>query len=396
MSVYLDDGDVVLHLGDVLDVLRAMPDGSVDCCVTSPPYFGLRDYGVEGQIGLEPTPDEFIARLVGVFAEVRRVLAVHGSCWVNIGDSYAAQGGAHGGRDDNQRGVGAKRLHDEGAGDQELRRPPNGMKPKDLLMMPARVALALQADGWWLRKDIIWAKPNPMPESVTDRPTSAHEHVFLLTKAPRYYYDAEAVREAMKPETAARGKYGFKPGAHDEHNNYGDGFRHSNGKPVEFNPGGRNMRDVWTISTEPTPEAHFATFPTELVRRCLAAGCAKRVCAACGVPRRRIVDRDLVATRGKVGDHQGEGRSDRMDAGSSFTWNGGVYGHYETTTTGWTDCGHDVYRPGVCLDPFIGSGTTAKVARAMGLRAVGIELNAEYLAIAAKRLQQLSLLGGGT
>jgi len=303
VSVHLDDGDVVLHLGDALDILCAMPGGSVDCVVTSPPYYGLRDYGIDGQIGLEDTPDAFIERLMDVFTEVRRVLADHGTCWVNMGDSYNSDG---------RKGRAGMGKGKNSGFSSWMNKTGFATKPKDLLMMPARVALALQAYGWWLRSDIIWSKPNPMPESVRDRPTSAHEHIFLLTKTPRYYWDAEAVRE---PDGGKPSGNGFKR----EHRlSYG-----GRGDDDQWTPGGgRNVRNVWTMATEPTPEAHFATFPTELVRRCLAAGC-------------------------KPG--------------------------------------------GVVLDPFIGSGTTAKVARSMGLRAVGIDLNPEYLEIAAKRLNQLSL-----
>lgn len=190
--------------GDCREVLRTLPDASVQCVVTSPPYYGLRDYGVAGQLGLEATPDAYIATMVEVFREVRRVLRPDGTCWVNMGDSYASGTKGSGGtgkstlmmdgREEMKRIATADRSN--AAAKFEPRRfDMGGAKPKDLLMMPARLALALQADGWWLRSDIIWAKPNPMPESVTDRPTNAHEHIFLLTKSARYFYDADAVRE---------------------------------------------------------------------------------------------------------------------------------------------------------------------------------------------------------
>lgn len=228
---YLHDHDFVLWNGDAIDVLRTMPDASVDCCVTSPPYWGLRDYGNDRQIGLEPTPAEFVQRMVEVFREVRRVLADHGTCWVNLGDSYTS-----GGRDGHGTRVGYKQQTNRGMnGSSDPTRPPqpDGLKSKDLVGVPWRVAFALQDDGWWLRSDIIWAKPNPMPESVTDRPTKAHEYVFLLTKSQRYFFDQDAVRERS---------------------------------------GGRNARSVWEIATQPYAEAHFATFPQELPRRAIAAG----------------------------------------------------------------------------------------------------------------------------
>ena len=181
--------------GDALTVLKTIPECSVQCCVTSPPYWNLRDYGVYGQLGLERTPEEYVDRMVEVFREVRRVLREDGTLWLNIGDSYAAQGGDHSVYNSNQPNVGACRCHANGSGDKGTRLPPPGLKAKDIVGIPWRLAFALQSDGWWLRQDIIWHKPNPMPESVTDRCTKAHEYIFLLTKSARYYYDAEAINE---------------------------------------------------------------------------------------------------------------------------------------------------------------------------------------------------------
>ena len=264
---------VNILVGDCLASLKTMADQSVQTCVTSPPYYGLRDYGHDGQIGLEETPDAYVARLVEVFREVRRVLRDDGTCWLNLGDSYATQGGAHGGRDDNQRGVGAKRLHIEGAGDQEARRPAKGYKPKDLLGIPWMVAFALRADGWYLRQDIIWHKPNPMPESVTDRCTKAHEYVFLLTKSARYFYDAEAIKEdSADPEGSAK-RYAapFFVGPKHEAGGYSaDGAKHTAG--MKSFDGTRNARSVWTIATQPYSGAHFATMPPALAERCIKAG----------------------------------------------------------------------------------------------------------------------------
>lgn len=260
--------------GDSRTVLATLPDASAQTCVTSPPYFGLRDYGHAGQIGLEPSPDAYVAEMVTLFREVRRVLKDDGTLWLNLGDSYAAQGGAHGGRTDNQTGVGAKRLHIEGGGDKAPRRAPDGAKPKDLLGIPWRVAFALQADGWFLRSDIIWHKPNPMPESVTDRPTKAHEYVFLLTKSARYFYDAAAIAENAKDWTRGGPGVGIVETHHYGAGNGGNGglsslaAKYKSGERAET----RNARTVWTITTQPFRGAHFATMPPELARRCILAG----------------------------------------------------------------------------------------------------------------------------
>ena len=254
---------VRILVGDVRQTLPTLPDASVQCCVTSPPYFGLRDYGHDWQIGLEQTPDEYVAQMVSVFREVRRVLREDGTLWLNLGDSYAAQGGAHGGREDNQRGVGAKRLHMEGAGDQMARRAPSGVKPKDLLGIPWRVAFALQADGWYLRSDIIWHKPNPMPESVTDRPTKAHEYVFLLTKSARYYYDAGAIAEDSVVPAGRVMAFGSPSQVGTLRGDVGR---------VRVDDGTRNARTVWPIATQPYKGAHFATMPPTLAERCIKAG----------------------------------------------------------------------------------------------------------------------------
>lgn len=256
---------VEIQIGDCLASMRGMPEKSVHCCVTSPPYFGLRDYGHAGQIGLEDTPDAFVARLVEVFREVRRVLRDDGTLWLNLGDSYATQPG-------------------KGANVPQTKHPKNdypssaphrsksfdGLKPKDLIGIPWRVAFALQADGWYLRQDIIWHKPNPMPESVTDRCTKAHEYVFLLSKSARYYFDAEAIKEKASQPTG-------KPKLTGQHKADAGGFT-TNGKgnsSLGSNQGAefRNRRSVWTISTKPFKGAHFATFPPDLIEPCILAGC---------------------------------------------------------------------------------------------------------------------------
>ena len=267
--------EALIVQGDALDVLRALPDESIACCVTSPPYWGLRDYGVAGQIGLETTPDEYVARLVAVFTEVHRVLADDGTLWLNLGDSYASQtkcSGGLGGTIAGGKGQGTNsgsrytaRSFDLGA---------SGIKPKDLVGIPWRVAFALQAAGWYLRSDIIWAKGfsgdtragSCVPESVRDRPTKAHEYVFLMTKSPRYWYDAGAVKEtAIKgPHTRQRASFGAKRGATGNH---------LRGADTIVCDGTAHVRSVWHFNTRRFKGAHFATMPITLASMCIRAGC---------------------------------------------------------------------------------------------------------------------------
>jgi DNA modification methylase len=323
---------------DVLDGLRQLPDESVHCVVTSPPYWGLRDYGVEGQIGLEATPQEFVARMVEVFREVRRVLRDDGTCWINMGDSYNS--GNSGGLGGSKLGGGQK---NQEASNRHGKGKIAALKPKDLIGVPWRLAFALQDDGWWLRQDIIWHKPNPMPESVTDRCTKAHEYVFMLTKAKRYFYDADEVREvgAWDP-TKTKMPDGWDTGVGGHGNVHRNGRekgrasdatradkqrghsrRHAgfndrwDAMPKDEQCGSRNKRSVWTIATAPFAEAHFATFPPELPEICIKAGCP---------------------------------------AG------------------------------GTVLDPFGGAGTTGLVADRLQRHAILIELNPAYAAMARKRI----------
>lgn len=315
---------------DVFDGLKQIPDESVHCVVTSPPYWGLRDYGAPGQIGLEPTLQEHIAKLVDVFREVRRVLRKDGTLWLNYGDAYAMDqkwGGKSGWRHTAEA---------SGAGGYRKRRT-SGLKSKDLLMMPERLAIALQDDGWWVRARIIWAKPNPMPESVTDRPTKSHEHIWLMSRSPKYFYVSAAIAEPAD--------YGIPNSPDKIASPYGQGFtRRARASGNKSHKGvaayetsdteehrtksgllkiadtayeTRNARDVWTIATSPFPEAHFATFPPELAERCIKAGCPK---------------------------------------------------------------------DGTVLDPFGGSGTTGLVADRLQRNAILIELNPTYAAMARKRI----------
>jgi len=354
-------------IGDVRDGLRSLEAGSARCCVTSPPYWGLRDYGVEGQIGLEATPEQFIARMVEVFREVRRVLADDATLFLNIGDSYAAGG----------NGVGSgKQLTNVGSW-MPPKRAPDGLKPKDLVGIPWMLAFALRADGWYLRSDIVWHKPNPMPESVTDRPTKSHEYIFLLSKSQRYYYDAEAVKEG----SVRAGDFNCAKDGDDER-------PYAINRRIEVGPT-RNARSVWTIATQAYSEAHFATFPEALPERCIKAGSSEKgQCPACRKPWVRVVERakppvECYTSSRKPKDIQpcagGGGMGGKLQA-----W----YDANPPTTTGWRptcECGRDPI-PDVVLEPFAGSGTTLLVANRLGRDAVGCELNPEYAAMAERRI----------
>lgn len=328
--------------GDCIEGMRSIDDGSVNCVVTSPPYFGLRDYGHDGQIGLEETPDAFVAKLVEVFREVRRVLRDDGTVWLNLGDSYTGYWGekyAH-------KPFGSDRTADESTPPNKITAFKNwGMKNKNLIGIPWRVAFALQADGWYLRQDIIWHKPNPMPESVRDRCTKAHEYIFLLSKAERYYFDSEAMQEPASKGAAGSEFHTGKTGAHqlgrastkprtagNKSHKYVTAYDGSDAEEHRTKAGlmkiadtpweTRNRRSVWTVATKPYKGAHFATFPPDLIRPCILAGCPK---------------------------------------------------------------------DGTVLDPFGGSGTTALVALEEGRNAVLCELNPSYIALAHKRIDGLQI-----
>lgn len=367
---------------------------TVQCVVTSPPYWGLRDYGTDDQIGLEATPEAYVENMVQVFREVWRVLRKDGTVWLNLGDSYIGNmsRGSQGGR----AGFGTPR---EGV----FERRGEGLKNKDLAGIPWRVALALQADGWWLRQDIIWAKTNPMPESVKDRCTKSHEYIFLLTKSAKYFYDHDAIKEPLADETFARALRGVSeenkwnkgaPGstAHTmskprknirkefekKHGGGGSGFDGHSGYfgpdgKLLVDPNGRNKRSVWEMSTRPYPGAHYAVFPPEIPRECIKAGTSEvGKCPECGTPWKRIVNRETIY-RDRPNDHvkyQGKtAQPDQTRAGVS------------TETLGWGPlcaCGHDPV-PCIVLDPFVGSGTTCLVARELGRFGIGLDLSREYL-----------------
>lgn len=407
-------------VGDCLELLRGLPAESVHCVVTSPPYYGLRDYGVAGQIGLEESPGEFIRKLVEVFREVRRVLRKDGTCWVNMGDSYCgAPGGGQGaGGQMVGRSVAAARDVAKGACEASNKGARAMFKPKDLMGMPWRLALALQDDGWWLRQDIIWAKPNPMPESVHDRCCKAHEYVFLLSKSARYFYDAEAVKDPVSGTANARGKgvnpkvagWMDGPGSHKAIDHaQGERSPKGNTRPKQNESfssavrelvSQRHLRSVWTITTEACAEAHFATFPRALVRPCVLAGTSARgACSSCGAPWERIVElgeADLEHQRACGGDAEGEyhGKATKDFAGAMAEDASAVKarilaGMRERKTVGWrprcTCEGAGEPVPCVVLDPFFGTGTTGVVALEEGRDAVGLELNPEYAAIARRR-----------
>lgn len=269
---YYADASVTLYHGDALEVLRALPDTSVDCCMTSPPYYGLRDYGEPGQYGLEASPAEYVATLRAVFAEVRRVLRADGTCWLNLGDSYAGSGGASGrfsatgleGTHPRTRPE-ADNPHTFGKWNRSF-----GVPDKNLLGIPWRVAFALQDDGWVLRSEVVWHKPNAMPESVTDRPSSRHESLFLLAKNPRYWFDLDLIREPIVSDDAPRPISGRNLTPRHLAATDNTGWKDH---AVSAHAKGRNPGDVWTLPTVPFPAAHFAVFPPALAERCILAGC---------------------------------------------------------------------------------------------------------------------------
>ena len=367
--------------GSVLDAATwaEIPDQHVQTCITSPPYWGLRDYGVEGQLGLEKTPEEFVARMVEVFRHVRRVLRDDGTLWLNLGDSYCScrDGKA---TPDTTRGESTGTLVPKGSARNRMASSfaGSGIKHKDLCGIPWRVALALQADGWYLRQDIIWHKPNPMPESVRDRCTKAHEYLFLLTKKPRYYCDMEAIKEPLATPAHAPGNKKLDNSRNDQD---------QMGK-VWGGDGKRNKRSVWTVTTKPYKEAHFATFPPKLIEPCVLAGTSEKgQCPECGKPWVRVVERTkMVINR--------SGRDEALGEKGKTAASGTMVSPASSKTTGWEaqcKCGPDgehspIPIPQVVLDPFMGSGTTGMVARQNGCDYLGIELNPEYIDLIEKRI----------
>jgi DNA modification methylase len=356
--------------------------------------------GWRGSLGLEPTPSAYIEHMVTVFREVRRVLRKDGTLWMNIGDSYAS--GTKGDkRTDAQERVRDPNGFHSGSGARwatgQTWKIEHNCKPKDLLGIPWALAFALRDDGWYLRSEITWAKRAPMPESVSDRPTSATEKVFLLAKNARYFYDAEAVKEDLSAETIERWQEA-KPrfDGHDDYFAERDGDRKHIGQlgKTGMPPGGnRNMRNWWLLGPEPFPEAHFAVFPTEIPRRAILAGTSERgVCPKCGAPWERIVNKYLVpdGNRKAYAGRKGAA-SDGRDHGSNVYRDGHLPGNNETETIGWRptcSCDPVAPVPGTVLDPFLGAGTTALVADQLQRDAVGIELSHTYAAMARKRIEE--------
>lgn len=256
-----------IYHGNCLEVLKDFENNSINCCITSPPYYGLRDYGVEGQLGNEDTPVEYVNKLVNIFSEVKRVLKDDGTLWINIGDSYSVSGKGSARYPDSIKG--SKQATNKGTVNvpkMKIGYVGGDIKPKDLIGIPWMLAFALRADGWYLRQDIIWAKGNPMPESVKDRCTKSHEYIFLMTKSRKYYFDNVSIKEPCVSKQPAGNKKNMNQGRIGKE---GWSFNPENSIPKE----GRNKRDVWTVNTKPCKEAHFATFPDTLIEPCVLAGC---------------------------------------------------------------------------------------------------------------------------
>jgi len=308
-----------IYQGDSLATLKTLPDNSINCCITSPPYYGLRDYGVDGQIGLEETPEQFINKLVEIFREVVRILKDDGTLWVNIGDSYSSHKDCKSVGQTLAKGTSRETAHEMELGKSRVRDSKmlksQGYKNKDLIGIPWMLAFALRADGWYLRQDIIWHKPNPMPESVQDRCTKAHEYVFLLSKSQKYYYDIDAIKEpATSTDESERDRDISKL------NNTPGRTRMAGLKTNHYEM--KNKRSVWSVPTKPYREAHFATFPEALIEPMILAGCPK---------------------------------------------------------------------DGIVIDPFMGAGTTAVVAKKNHRNYIGCELNEKYIEIANKRIDSVKV-----
>lgn len=369
-----------IDIGDCRALLRAMAAGSVHTVVTSPPYWGLRDYDVDGQIGLEETPDHFVAVMVEVFEEVRRVLRDDGTLWLNLGDTYASSGGKGAGGNAARIGRAQKQRN--------LRtKPPSGLKPKDLIGLPWMVAFALRAAGWYLRQEIVWHKPNPVPECVEDRPTRSHEQVFLFAKSRNYFYDKHAIMEPVTGGAHSRGT-----GLHPKIAPAGTRIKANDSwsAAVSGLVAERNKRSVWTVGSEAFDGAHFATFPTALIMPCVLAGTSEiGCCPTCGAPWERVIgDPEPVEGRGSGSTRKlaTDGAESRLSThlGYSVPWE-----PHTTPTIAWARacaCPHAPPVPCTVLDPFNGAGTTGVVATRRGRSYVGHELNPEYAALARRRI----------
>lgn len=373
--------------GDWIEQLKLLPGQSVHTCVTSPPYFGLRDYGVNGQFGLEKTVKEYVEKAVEGFEEVRRVLRNDGTLWLNLGDSYAGSG--KGGHSEEKRSLGWQP-------DFPNKGDKYGFKAKDLMLIPARVAIALQEAGWYLRSEIIWHKPNPMPESVTDRPTKSHEQIYLFSKSEKYFYDYVAIQEPAnydgRKATMFQGSEKYNsvaiPGADSQSffaGNHERWQKNAKGEMV------RNKRSVWTVSTANLPDAHFATFPEKLIEPCILAGASEKGCCAdCLSPYVRDLEKTGERLTGKGGSKKAVELIKQYRGGESVDSSVFVEGRLNVySTIGWRktcQCETNRIIPCTVLDPFNGAGTTGLVALKNNRNYIGIELNPEYVELTNKRL----------
>ena len=376
-----------IEFGDCRETMRrwAAEGVKVQTCVTSPPYFGLRDYKHEGQIGLEQTPEQYIKAMVEVFRCVRDVLADDGTLWLNIGDSYWGGKGMNG--SSKARATAEERGYIQSGGTVQMaKRPQDGkhetIKPKDLIGIPWMLAFALRADGWYLRQDIIWHKPNPMPESVRDRCTKAHEYIFLLSKSERYFFDCDAIKVPAKQD------WGTRDRTNGKYHNEGSGLAPHSGLDKSYETA--NRRSVWTVATRPYKGAHFATFPPDLIEPCILAGSSEKGhCPECGSKWVRQIEKtkSFESGSGRSGN-QIQGKQDLKASDTNSTPDIRMGPVVHTKTIGWgpsCSCGHDPV-PDIVLDPFMGSGTTAQVALQHGRQYLGCELNPEYKALQDERI----------
>ena len=420
MNTYFSDPNLTIYNADVLAGLALLADKSVHCAITSPPYWGLRDYGIpptawpavefipvaglppytvpamSAVFGLEPDPWSYVGHSVHVFRQMHRVLRDDGTLWLNLGDSY----GGYFGDKYAHKPFGKDRTADAST---PPNKPSNGAMAKQLLGIPWMVAKALQADGWYLRQAIIWAKKNCMPESVNDRPTASHEYIFLLSKSQRYYYDAEAVKEASGDwhnsdfhdgknaevhPSVGKNRPSRKSGNKERKLGSSDRTNDHLGSSVPWEGNTRNLRSVWHMATQPYPEAHFATFPSALPEICIKAGTSENgVCSACGAPWQRVVEKNSTWPDRKL-------KGEKMRAGSSNNTPNLQNMISPVVTTGWLPtcaCNAPVI-PAIVLDPFAGSGTTNATSENLGRRSIAIETKGEYCALILKRCHQQQII----
>lgn len=402
----IEDWTNKIHNGHVVDILKEMPSRSIDVAVTSPPYWGLRDYGDitkvkwdkwEGQLGLEPHPQMYIDHLVTIFREVKRVLKDSGSFWLNLGDTYCGGDTHHGKwKEAGKHKLSKGKDYMSGIELQSasgLNMNGKWLQPKQKMLIPERVAIALQEDGWILRNDIIWYKPNHMPSSVKDRLTSSYEHVFLFVKSRKYYFDLDSIRVPLKISSLKRLSQDLtkQHGGSKEKAYVKDNIIPAGGdiktpskilKRMKANPKNKNPGDMWTINTKPFKGAHFAVFPTTLIERILKCACPKEICSQCSEIRKRILE--------KAGQFQRRW-STKNKKDSPYNKQDSYQNIYETV--GWTKCNCGVeFKGGIVLDTFIGSGTTGVVAKQLGLNFIGIELNPKYCKIASKRIGNIPIV----